>query len=127
MRGLLEEPSSPESLVLTSHQILTPSSVSLCFLMKAPCHLLCFHSGNGDHGTEKNQDPISLDGFISIQLHSRACRFLISHFTIKDEGQGRAGGAVLSAACPAEKQLSTWRGVLGGQLWTPAANRKGTL
>lgn len=95
--------------------------------MKAPCHLSGFHSGNGDHGTEKNQDPISLDGFISIQLHSRASRFLISHFTIKDEGQGRAGEAVLSAACQAERRLSTRREFLARQLWTQAAYREGTL
>lgn len=98
-----------EGLVVTTRRTFTPSSTALCFLLKAPCHLLCFHPGNSDHGAE-NRDPIHLDGFISIQLHSTASRFLISHFTIKDDSQGRAGrgvgGAVLSAAHPGRTTAS---------------------
>lgn len=89
-----------ESLALTfPTNVYSITHLTLCFL-KAPCHLLPFHSGNSNHGTEDNQDPICLDGFISIQLYSRASRFLISYFTIKGEGQDGTGGSRLIGSVP---------------------------
>lgn len=53
---------------------------------------------------KENQDPARLEGFISIQLHSRASRFLISHFTIKGQAWlsrgSLPGGAILGPASP---------------------------
>lgn len=53
---------------------------------------------------KENQDPGGLEGFISIQLHSQASRFLISHLTFKDRLAGP-----LAAACLAEPRRAARR------------------
>lgn len=75
---------------------------------------------------KENQDPGGLEGFISIQLHSRASRFLISHLTFKD---WLAGPGPLTAACLAEPRRAARRSRSGAAAGpcqpVPAAPRGG--
>lgn len=102
--GPLEEPFSPPGARGPhSPPVFTPSPPSRGCLLKAPfIFYYPFPLRKQQPRIRNNQDPliVCLEGFISIQLHSRASRFLISHVTIKDEGQGRAAGRGLVGNAP---------------------------
>ena len=98
-QSVLQELVFPQSLALTSppnvHSITPLALFSIESTLSSFMFPVRKQQPRNTHTHTHNQNPVCLDGFISIRLHSRASRFLISHFTIKDKDQGRAGGVII--------------------------------
>lgn len=88
-------PRGMKQAVRAAHRSGSQVPTNACSVPRAPAldrkHPVIAHAPRRKQrprSRKENQDPVCLEGFISIQLHSRASRFLISHLTIKDRPAG---------------------------------------